>query len=368
MKIKWIFIVLILTAISCKEKSIDSIQDEPKYFLSDIRPVFFEHLNFESEEQRQKISDFLVEFTDTYEKLEGDYNKGKFKSKQDLDNMRIAGMYYSFYITAIVRGYLDNFIKFEDILGNRKVFFSTYSPENPVFRKEELKAMMGRSVQVAKFAVYVNGYNDKTLGTLNVAKQLQGRAGSEDYRINENDQNAIINYITSNITNFDYFSEWNAFMSQLSFTNYEDSLNTFNNERMNLVLENLNKREVPNLKDKYQAIIGPIYKFDINLKKIDWYLQKDKISSSDLQETKGYISKMENISQDIQVNRSGVLNKWTFKDTFYQRISKLDEIKNYFDKLDIEKANSKKPNLSPFFTTKNYLQAYQCYNCHKPFE
>jgi hypothetical protein len=373
-KMKWntrtLMIVLVVFSLSCKIEQASELplQEETKYFLSEIRPVFFEHLNFNSEQQRKEIAPFLVDFTKTYQKLENEYEEGKFKSTQDLDNMRIASMYYSFYITAIVRAYLDNFIKFEDIKGDRKVFFSNLSPENSAFKKEELKAMMDKSVQVAKLAVYVNGFNDKTLGTLNVAKQIQGRVNNDNHFNIPSNQNDVINYITSNIKNYDYFSEWNAFMSQLSMTNYEDSLNTFKNERMNLVLANLNKRDIPYLDNKYQAIIAPIYKFDLNLKKVDWYLQKDKINSSDLQEVKDYISKMENISQDIIQNRAIVLNKWTFKETFYQRMSKLEEVKNYFNRLENENINSKKPNLSPFFSAKDYLQAYQCYNCHKTFE
>src|SRR3954471_24761217 len=85
---------------SCKHHSAEPTVTN-SYFLSEIRPVFFEHLNFNSPSKIAEIPAFLVEFTNTYKDLEENYRKGVYTSASDKNNMRLASMYYSFGITAI---------------------------------------------------------------------------------------------------------------------------------------------------------------------------------------------------------------------------------------------------------------------------
>ena len=50
--------------------------------------------------------------------------------------------------------------------------------------------------------------------------------------------------------------------------------------------------------------------------------------------------------------------------TFDLNCNKITEIKNYMTAIKRNK-NAPKPELAPFFESKNFKQAYQCYACHK---
>lgn len=358
--------VITVLLFSCKKQAESQDPQVASYFLSDIRPNFFENLNFNSAEKIAQIPSFLQTFTDTYAQLEKDYKQGLYTSPSDLNNMRLAGMYYSFGITAIVRAYLDKFIQFSDIVKDRKTgLFSGVSASEPGFEQKELEAMMRRSQEVAQLAVIVNGFNDKTYGTFMVSRQISERLKSAQHVNNPATQDSMIAYLNSKIVSFDYFAGWNALMSQLSFTNYADSLNTFKNPKMNVALFNLNTRELPPYTDRYPGLIGPVFRFDLNMKKVDWLLNgKAELPQEDLQEIKSYISTLDSIGNDIQTNKKALLDAWPYKETIKMRMDKLEEIKTYVSNHH-SNSNGQKPELAPFFTSKNFLQAYQCYNCHR---
>ena len=363
------FLSLIIA--SCNSDDTED-QIETPYFLNEIRPVFFDHLNFNSASQIDEIPGFLENFRDRYGELETEYEAGIFTSESDLDNMRLAGMYYSFGLTAIVRAYLDSFITFEDIIGNYQIGpYSGLPVSDPNFQNEELKAMMLRSKTVAYFAMYVNGFNDKTYATYMVSKQISGRvADIENHYNNPQTQDSMIDYVDSRIYDYDLFQDWNVLMSQLSFTNYKDSLNTFTNSRMNTVLHNLNTRlvigAIPDLNGRFAEILGPIFRADLNMKKLDWIFSKyQPMTQEGLDEIDSYIETIDALSTYVENDKSFLLNLWDYKETIDQRVMRLNTIKQYRSQMEIGKVPGEKPDLRSWFLSKDYLQAYQCYNCHK---
>ena len=366
---------MLILSTSCETDEILSPEEkETSYFLSEIRPEFFNHLNFNSQESMAQISEFLEDFGRTYQKLEDEYNEGLYTSPSDLDNMRIAGMYYSFAITAIVRGYLDGFIGFEHIIGGHTTGpFSDLPITLADFKQRELEAMMKRSREVAYFAMNVNGFNDKTYGTYMVSKQITGRYTSPQNFNNPSTQDSMIQYIDSRINNYDLFSEWNVLMSQLSFTNYKDSLNTFKNPKMNTVLDNINERlvigAIPDLNGRYAEILGPMFRMDLNMKKVDWLLNQESIMTDErLKEIDEYLDTIESLGKYISVDKGLLLDAWDHKETFKLRLKKLEELKKYKAGIRANETTAQKPELEAFFTSKDFLQAYQCYNCHMKVE
>ena len=353
--------------VSCKRPGADAHVTH-SYFLSDIRPAFFEKLNFNSKSSIAGIPSFLKEFSDTYKGLEENYNKGLYTSRSDRNNMRLASQYYSFGITAIVRAYLDGFIRFEDITGGRPTgLFSGLSSQEAGFREKELEAMMRRSQQVAGFSVYVNDFNDKTYGTFMVSRQISERLKNPRHFNNPQTQDSMLAYLNSQIVDYEFFSSWNILMSQLSFTNYRDSLNTFKNPRMEVALANLNSRALPPFKDRYAGLLGQVFRFDLNLKKVDWLLHKnEQLSKAELADISGYLSVLDSIKNNVEQDKKELLGSWEYKQTIYERMDKLSEVKNYVKAKSFGNDHVSKPQLSPFFTSKNYLQSYQCYNCHRP--
>ncbi|MBE7169187.1 MAG: hypothetical protein INR73_01260 [Williamsia sp.] len=367
---KTISLVCLVSAIgmllsSCEKQTEVQQPQATVSFLRDIRPQFFEHLNFNSTEKIAEIPSFLQTFTDTYTLLEKNYKEGQYTSASDRDNMRLAGMYYAFGITAIVRAYLDKFIQFSDIVKGRSTgLFSGLSASEPGFEQKELEAMMRRAQEVAGLAVVVNGFNDKTYGTFMVSRQISERLKSSQHVNNPVTQDSMINYLNSKIVNYEYFAGWNALMSQLSFTNYNDSLNTFKNPKMDIALFNLNTRPLPAYTDRFPGLIGPVFRFDLNIKKVDWLLnRKNTLTQEDLQEIKAYAFTLDSIGNDIRTNKKALLDVWPYKETIKMRTDKLEEIKKWV--ADYGSKNNEKPQLKPFFISKNFLQAYQCYNCHR---
>ena len=361
------FSFICLIYFSCKHPEGDAHVTH-SYFLSDIRPVFFERLNFNSKSNIAGIPSFLKQFSDTYKGLEENYNKGVYISWSDRNNMRLASQYYSFGITAIIRAYLDGFISFDDITGGKTTgLFSGLSSQEPGFREKELEAMMSRSQQVARFSVYVNGFNDKTYGTFMVSRQISERLKNPQHFNNPQTQDSMLAYLNSQIVDYEFFSSWNVLMSQLSFTNYRDSLNTFKNPRMEIALANLNSRALPPFKDRYAGLLGQIFRFDLNLKKVDWLLHKnEQLSKAELTNIAGYLTVLDSIKNNVEQDKKELLNSWEYKQTIYERMDKLGEVKSYVKAKSSGNDNVLKPQLTPFFTSKNYLQSYQCYNCHRP--
>ena len=346
-------------------------QQAPTSFLQKIRPQFFESINFNSEAKRAQLPVFLKDFTNTYTRLEMQHQAGQFTSMSDLENMRLAGMYYSFGLTAVVMGYLDGFVKFEEIVGGQeKGLFSGLPVTDPDFRQQELDAMMKRSQEVAHFALYVNGFSDRTYATFMLSRQIRERVKSKTLFNNPVVQDSMIRYLESDIYDYQLYKEWNLLMSQLSFTNYHDSLNTFQNERMNAVLAKINSRLVitspPDLNGRYPELLGPVFRFDLNMKKMDWLLhRKEVLATEDLDELKKYIATLEGVGNFVQGEKKLLLNSWQYKETITQRLEKLKEIKAYVNSESLGSRTLPKPVLAPYFTSKDFLQAYQCYNCHR---
>ena len=369
MKLIYLLFASLLVYVSCEKT--EEPNETTSYFLSEIRPNYFEHLNFNSEAQIDQIDDFLVEFTETYDLLKEEYDQGAFTSSSDKDYLRLAGMYYSFYITAIVRAVLDDFIEFEDIVGDRTDgFFSGLVPGDPNFEQKELVALMNRSQEVATFSVNVNGFNDKTYATYMVSRQINERVRSVDHFNNPMTQDSMLAYVNSTIQDFDFFPQWNILMSMLSFSNYADSVNTFQYENFNILLENVNERlsgagNIPQLAGRHASVLGPMFMMDLNMKKMDWIIRSGNIGEQELTELGAYIFRLDQLVSFIDTpENEPLLDSWGFKDTFYQRVERLNEIKAYRQSL-IDGTTLPMPELATFFATKDFLHAYQCYNCHK---
>ncbi len=367
-----IIIILLIFSNSCENNIIiESKNKEIPSFLSDIRPKFFENLNFDSKEVVMNLPIFLNEFTKLYQNLDSQYKAGLFRSKQDLEYMQLAGMYYSFYLVALCGHYLEGDITFKDINGRNKIgLFSNSNAEAINFEENELNAMMEYARVVAKQATYTGGFNDRVYGTFLAVRQLQERLKNKNHFNNPIVQDSVINYMNDFLVDYNDLSIWNILMSMVTTTNYKDSLNTFNNPQMNLALFNINARLVPgSLRDlggKVPEILGPLYRYDINLKKIDWTMkQKETFNKTEINDLKNYIKTLETATDFIETSREKILNAWIYKDTFEQRKAKIKELKNYVEAISTGNNNVVKPNLEVFINSKGFKKAYTCYGCHQ---
>jgi hypothetical protein len=363
--------LVIVCSNACKETEVVQPKEEVLSFLADIRPTFFEKTNFDSKKVVAETPAFIEDFTKTYNRLEEQYKAGEFKSHLDLEDMQLAGMYYSFYLMGMGVAYMEGDLKFKDIIGNRKTgLFSGSSVSSPVIEKIEMNAMIERARVVAKQSIYLNGFNDQAYGFYVAVRQIQERLKSKVYFNNPSTQDSLLNYVGSFLVNYKDFSSWNVLMSMATITNYKDSLNTFNNPQMNSTLFNINARLVPgSLRDlggRVPEILGPLYRFDINLKKLDWTLkQHQKMSPQDIASIKTYIGTMDNASDFIETNRKKILDAWVYKETFTQRKQKVLEIKEYVNAISTGKNDTPKPDLAPFIDSKDFKKAYTCYGCHQ---
>lgn len=364
-----LFAILPLLIMQCDDT--DEQVEEGLYFLSEIRPDFFENLNFLSKEVVDNIPTFRENLAETYTRLEAQYHQGEFKTTSDLEYMRLTGMYYAFYLLALGGNYNDLNLTFENIMGSPKVgYYSKLPDSTPDFEQKELEAMMSEASRVAKIATDINGFNDKTYGFYLSVRQVEERLKNKGATNNPETQDLVIEYVNTRMVNFDKLPDWNVLMAMVTFTNYADSLNTFKNPRMDNVLFHVNARLVPGLLPDlggiYPEIMGPIYRFDINLKKVDWLLQvNDTFTQEQIDELDTYINTLETASKFIETERTKILDSWDDRNTFEQRKEKVQEIKAFRAQLIAEQVPDNKPNLSAFIDSKDFKRAYQCYSCHK---
>lgn len=347
------------------------VEEKKVYFLRDIRPKFFENLNFESKAVIADIPFFLHQLTKSYNQLENEYQAGMFKSASDFENMRLIGMYYSFYLLALAGNYMDGNLTLANIQGNHEMgLFSKVSSATPGFEKQELQAMMLRAEQVARLAIDIHGFNDKTYGFYVSVRQVQERLKTPHFTNNPETQDSVIQYVGTNLVFYDKIPEWNLLMAMVTFSNYADSLNTFKNENLNFVLNNVNARLIPgrlaDLGGRYPEILGPIYRFDINLKKIDWMLETKKVfNESELRELDLYISVLDTASHFVETKKKHILDTWIHKDTFEERKQKLRELKDFRASFDGGIPMLKAPAYALYLNSKSFKKAYQCYSCHR---
>lgn len=360
----------LLVFFSCSEK-VDSIEPTNNIeFLNNIRPIYFESLNFESKQVVDELSSFLSEFKEEFDVVENQYNSGLYTTEEDLKNVSLMYNYYSFYLMALVRAELDGLIAFDKIVEGRKDdFFSKLTPNDIKFKSEELAAMIQKAESISYKSVFINGYNDKTFGFYLAIRQLNERVKNNGYN-NKVTQDSIINYSLDKIYDYDIFYLWNILMSQLTYNNYSDSLNTFENPSMEKVLHLLNSKLIPGVftgeTNNYAPFLGSIYRLDMNMKKIDFIIQKGaSLDEEAIEDLRKYIFNLDITSNFVETKHAKRLESWDLKNSYAERKEKIKEIKNYYDNMVSDNIDYPKPKLSPLFTSKSFNQAYQCYTCHK---
>ena len=340
-----------------------------KSFLSEIRPIYFNNLNFEDSQVVNSMPTFFNDLRLTYEDLETQYKEGKFTTSFDLNQMRRIQMYYSFYIVGTVGAYLENTIEFKDITGDVKQgVYSGVSVEDPTFIEKEIKAMMDRAIEVIDTAVNIAGYNDLTYGFYVIAKQVQQRATNNNINNSEN-HDLIIDYIQLVLEDYTQVAVLNLLAPQVAMSNYKDPLNTYENPKLNLLLQQINERlgpeAVPSLGGQTTEIIGPLYRMDLNIKKIDWLFQNNStLTQEQLEKLQEYLDVIAVAKNSIEVSRASVLEVWKDNETYYERIDKVEAIKAYSEALN-NGEQTERPELESFIDSKDFKKAYQCFACHQ---
>jgi len=343
-------------------------------FLSDIRPLYFDNLNFESAIVRSETADFMVSLAETYTELEKEYEAGMFTGEEDLENMRLAGMYYSFYLLAITGNYLDGNLTFDEINGGREQgYYSGLPATAPDFEQQEMEALMIRAKDVGWLATSVNGFNDKSYGFYLSVRQVQERLRTPDHTNSPIIQDSVLNYVFTRLVNYDLLPDWNVLMSMVTFTNYADSLNQFINPAFDQLLFNVNARLVPgalaDLGGLYPEMLGPLYRFDLNLKKINWLFDTGgELDEKELEDLSDYITTLETASAFVEEEQADLLNSWPYFSTFEERKVKMEEVKDYQQSLLNGSSGTPRPTLAPYLNSKDFKKAYQCYSCHKTAE
>ena len=361
MKKHLLFLALLLF-ISCNKEETNNEKDS-KYFLSELRPIFFENLNFDSEEVKGNIPNFLFDLKASLDKNETLYNLGQFTSESDKKYYVKLSQYFSFYCLALTGNYLDGNLTFSQINGDRTTgMFSNLPQNHENFEYLEMVAMMERATSVIQRAVNLNGYNDVVQGFYVAVKQVESRLKNNNF-CDVDDHNLAIDYTFVRLENYSVIQNWNIIMSQVTMSNYNDPLNTFSNPKMEellfIVNARLNPANLPDLGGRPPEIFGPLYRFDLNLKKIDHVFKNNtSITGSNLDQVNESLASLELAANFIENERPQVLEKWADRNTFYARIEKLNKIKNFLN------GNEEKPILTDFINSRDFKKAYQCYSCH----
>ncbi|WP_340202359.1 hypothetical protein [Ascidiimonas sp. W6] len=363
-------LLTIITLVSCSSND----ETEPTNqinlsFLNEIRPNYFNTLNFNKAATISEIPEKLKSFKASYDDYTEEYENGVYQSSVDLENMRLASMYYSFFIQAVVKAHLDGIITFEDIKGNStEGLFSKTLVRSENFKDLELNAMMETAEKVSLLALDINGLNDRAYGFYLGVKQTQERLKNTDYFNEEKVQDLLIQYVQEEIEDTTFFTEWNVIMTLVFFDDYNDPLNGYDNPKMNIVLKNvtdrLNPEVLPEDDINYIGLLGPVYILDLITKKLDHtFNNSESISAEELEQINFFVNTLFTVKDIILNDRTVLYNSWDFKETVDLRFQKMQEIKSYVNDLN-SGINSEIPELNEFFKTRDFRQAYQCYSCH----
>ena len=372
LKITLLFCATLLCFASCSNEDDAVVTETESRFLDDIRPRYFKALDFYSEANVNELADFFQDFQTVFKEVEKEYNDGIYTTSEDLNNLNLLYNYYSFFILAIVRAELDGLIELDDIIGNRTNLFSSTPKDSPHFRRDELRAMMERAESVSFTSVYINGYNDKTYGFYLAIRQLQERVKNDGMN-DRATQDEMINYSLDRIDDYEIFYLWNVLMSQLTFNNYNDPLNTFENPSMEKILDVFNSKIVPGAFvgtiNNYAPFLGPLYRVDMSMKKIHGIMEAgDPMDDDYIESIRIYMNVLDVIGDRIETQDAETLNAWSDKETFYDRKEQIDAIRTYYSEVSDGNLDYPKPNLGELFVSEGFNKAYQCYSCHKPLE
>ena len=352
----------LLLSIGCSKEEPKN-ENDSKYFLSEIRPIYFENLNFDSAEVKGNIPSFLSDLKAVMDKNDVLNNLGQFKSDSDKKYFVKLCQYFSFYCLALTGNYLDGNLTFNNINGNRPIgLFSNLPQSHENFEYLEMVAMMERATSIIQKAVNLNGYNDVVQGFYIAVKQVESRLKNNNF-CNVDDHNNAIDYTFVRLVNYSVIQNWNIIMSQVTMSNYNDPLNTFSNPKMEellfIVNARLNPANLPDLGGRPPEIFGPLYRFELNLKKIDHIFKNNTtISGSNLVQVNESLASLELAANFIENERPHVLQEWADRDTFYARKEKLNKIRNFLN------GTEEKPVLTDFINSREFKRAYQCYSCH----
>jgi len=365
------FIFSIFTSCSDDDDTTSIDEDHSVSFLTDIKPTYFENVNYESESVVSQIPVYLDEMSISYNKVEQQYLDGYFTTPEDIAKIRIVNYYYSFYLISLVGGYLDGFLSMEDITGSERTtgYFSNVDVNSPNYAESEIQSMAERALNITLENLKVGDYNDKSYGFYITVNQLYQRAINNNMTSSESNKETV-DFASIQLVDFNVIPNWNTLMTMITFTNYEDPLNTFQNPKMEDLLFTVNSRITPfnleNLDGLYPEIFGPIYRFDLNLKKVDFVLQnsENKLNENEIMAIKRHIGYMETVSDAVSNDRADLLDSWADNNTFEERLQKLEELKLYINNTD----SQEKPNFTGYLNTVNFKKAYQCYSCHASSE
>lgn len=341
------------------------------YFLSDIRPNYFSAMDWGSATKMQNLSNFFVQFTKTYNYLEANYKAGSYTSSSDLQNMKLASLYYAFFLTSLTRANLDGYVDFATITrGRQSDLFAQNYIGNPNFQQKELEAMMVRAMEVAKLGYAISGNNRGVLGYILAAQQVYGRTIDPGHKNNMTYQTQLINYGTEpgiDRTLYYKFPNWDLMLCFLLTDDYSDPNNTFGNPDFNKILADVNLRftpaNIPDLGINFVPLLAPMYRMDILLKKADWMIQ----NGLEMQNLPSIVAALANVTAVIESGRQKeLLLIWDKSATYYQRKAKVAEVTAYSAGISLNNGTSlAKPDLQTLFVSKEFKQVYQCYSCHK---
>lgn len=357
----------LVSVISCERDTTDPAEQKSYYFLSEIRPVFFENVNFESTEVVKHIPQFKEDFYTTFNQLESQFKAGDFTSEEDIYYFRLASAYYGFYLTGLLGAYLDSNLTFEQITGNRSTgLFSGVPASQADFKDRELNAMSTRSVEILQQAVTINNTTDqRTYGFYLLCRLVNSRLQSGTNHAGVEAHRLITDFSGQVLTNLEYVPVWNVLMAQVFMTNYQDTLNTFANPKMDYLFSNLQSKlypgSLPDLGGKFPELVGPLYRFDLLFKKVDWLMKKPDLTELDLATIQLHITTMETIVKYIETDKKVLLDAWPYKNTLAGRKIKLEQVKTYL----ADDEHQALPVMTDFFTSREFTRAYQCYSCHK---
>jgi hypothetical protein len=351
-------------------------EEERDTFLRDIRPAYFQSMNWENPAVRADASRFESHFADIYDKHEAEFLRGEYRTRKDSSAFGLESLYFGFLVCGNTTSIMDGTLAFDDIVeGNRRYFRET---EGAGSEKDEMLARMERSIVILKRSTELLKGDRRALGAYWNARVYADRMRDPGSQSQPATVRGMIDFATE--TGVDRFTgaafpNYDLLITLITARFNEDSLFSFPGSAMDTMAEHVRSRLNPNaflgLSDlseeeladfNFVAILGPIYRMDVLMRKASWMA---RAAEPDFESMGRTLAVADSTAAFLDGRLKRLASRWPYKETIEHRKALLQRMREYAAAGQPAGGAELSADAEALFKRKDIRQAYQCYNCHR---
>jgi hypothetical protein len=363
----------LLMAAGCEFSGSTDEVGEETYFLRDLRPAYFPSMRFESEAVQRSAGAYENSLRISYEKHKAEFDAGRYVTKTDSLAFGLEAFYYGFLLTGNVTAVKDGNLSLDDLLRDNVPYAASSAGGSDT---AELNARMRRGGDILTLAANLRASERRVRGSYWNNAVYAGRFANPDLQTPWATANEMARFAlepNANRAANSVFPNYDLLITLITFRYTEDSAFTFRNPMMDSLLQATIERLNPNaflgldgLSDaelaefNFVGILGPVYRLDLILRKAQDLAQK-----RDSTGLKRYLAIADSTNLFLSNRLTPLVRRWPYRETLKLRTALLGDLKSYMQALAAGDTSAVLPDGETVFRSRDFRQAYQCYNCHR---